>query len=48
MNKVPLIGLGKATGNYNGGGVKNYQENVTKMQDNATTPDCTDYTDECK
>jgi hypothetical protein len=48
LSTYTFQGWNKAIGSYNGGGVKNYQENVTKMQDNATTPDCTDYTDECK
>jgi len=40
-------GWNKAVGSYNGGGTANYQQNVTEMQQNATTPECSDYTDEC-
>jgi hypothetical protein len=37
-----------ATKYYNYPGVKGYENYVKTMQDNATTPDCSDYTDECK
>ena len=40
-------GWNKAVGSYNGGGTANYQHNVTEMQQNATAPECSDYTDEC-
>ena len=41
-------GWDKATNNYNGGGTKGYQGYVNTMKEETTTPECTNYTNECK
>jgi hypothetical protein len=40
-------GWNKSVGSYNGSGTANYQQNVTEMVENAKTPKCSDYTEEC-